>query len=854
MARTRAQLAFACVVVLGALGVWWIATDDAGSATGPRFSGAHEILASGESRVVPQRAADANHRDVAARRAAPEPLAAHAVHTGLGLRDAALVDQRAVSATVTLRDASGAALSDGFLSAVADDGSELASARADESGRVQLAFTLEDAFPGEFRDLAFELGAPGHARLRVEYRSGAKDFALGEIELVEEHVLSGRLVAPDGTPQSGVRVGVKPQDAPLPRPEGARSAGLTEDVVRTDAEGRFELTGLVALVNARVLAPGRSGNLTEITPQVRVEELASEGATRHELGDVVWPYAPLLGELLRVRLVDELGAPLAEARAALHLLPSNEVSEDEPARWLISASAGELPDAEGWVVVRKRPPWSRGALLGVVVAAPGREVRLLTLPEARDAEVELPLVTPLRLVFTDAETQEPLGGFDARVLHYERYSFRPNPWITLRPDVEPGGWNVFDPARRALRLELSQPGFGRRRIALDAKLPRGELQRFELPGPRRVSFRVVDSAGELRRDTRPALWGPAGPGRAARFYVTALQQEDGSFVALGAVPGETRLWLSTPGKTAPEISLDVVVSDASATDLGDIVFTSYGEVLLTVRDADGTLLETKPQCEFLSKEHNTGVRKDERLDDGRLRYYRLRPGLWRFVLEPGGVVKVEVEPGGRHEAELRLQRWARIEGRVLRDGEPVSGAMVLAFRSAPTAEELRDLSQLRHETDWTWRPADIPGQAITDELGRYVLELPARKEVTLLAADQRAHRSPLRLLDTLYGEMRRVDLSLASGRGIVEGIARRVVTGELAADVSILIDGVPMGRTDAEGRFRFEGLPEREVRVRAIPKGASTRVDGHAVLLSADQAVSVELEVLEAIPPGLLCY
>lgn len=214
------------------------------------------------------------------------------------------------------------------------------------------------------------------------------------------------------------------------------------------------------------------------------------------------------------------------------------------------------------------------------------------------------------------------------------------------------------------------------------------------------------------------------------------------------------------------------------------------------------------------------VRRVAASDDGVVVLAALAPGPWQVqVLAADDVVvePVRVEPG--REAWLRIERALDRVARgivVDADGVPVAGAQVWIHRGTAMGKY-----SMPEPADFTSRCA---GRTGVD--GRFLVPISPRED-RVAACCAGYGESFARRVSTESSELRLVlGRAFATVAGTVRGEAGELVAGALVLltpvgrDARRTADGVVMGprvdrmvRTDAEGRFRFEGVAPGRVRV-----------------------------------------
>jgi hypothetical protein len=172
-----------------------------------------------------------------------------------------------------------------------------------------------------------------------------------------------------------------------------------------------------------------------------------------------------------------------------------------------------------------------------------------------------------------------------------------------------------------------------------------------------------------------------------------------------------------------------------------------------------------------------------------------------------GAGRVRTDAAACASIELRLQRGATIEGRVLqRDGTPFSAVSVLGANISARTTPFREF---RHRLTGV-------AQSRTEAEGWYRLQylLPGTVSMAFDAVVSGSQVRVDRRFTLEDGEQRRCDVTLPEG----QGIAGRVVDGrgQPLSGWWVRASGGNTHRSalcDAGGRFRLEGLPDRAYRV-----------------------------------------
>ena len=300
--------------------------------------------------------------------------------------------------------------------------------------------------------------------------------------------------------------------------------------------------------------------------------------------------------------------------------------------------------------------------------------------------------------------------------------------------------------------------------------------------------------------------GRAATDAAGRFAISGLQE--GSYTVRASLVDElsgaaARAALEGVEAGGPEVALDLA-----------------GPVAFEGRVVDD-LEQPVPAFEIeLASVEQGGPEERQAYEDpeGRFRFARAGPGLWRVRVEAEGHVQTEelehALPDGGGELVLALLRTARVEGVVVGPtGAPVAGASVRGG----------DGSSENGGGGWgSWgRPRGPRTESGAD--GRFVLEDVAPGPLTLHAQAEGWADSPTASLELAPGEARgELVLALREG-GRIEGqvltpegdplAGRRVTYGSNAMGFGSRGDTT----SDAAGRFAFDHVTPGEWAVSAVP-------------------------------------
>jgi len=167
---------------------------------------------------------------------------------------------------------------------------------------------------------------------------------------------------------------------------------------------------------------------------------------------------------------------------------------------------------------------------------------------------------------------------------------------------------------------------------------------------------------------------------------------------------------------------------------------------------------------------------------------------------------------------VRLKPANSVRGRVLREGEPVAGALVALDQGHP---EMRLVDGLPTVVAGSFRPIQHRRKsARCDGEGRFVFDGVADGLCRVIAEDGRGAFSMSPVVELAGGKEHDFgDLSLNPG-GVVVG---RVIVppGRVLDGVEVELDGTSGGnkvRTDATGAFRFDGVRSGEHHVQALER------------------------------------
>jgi protocatechuate 3,4-dioxygenase beta subunit len=669
-------------------------------------------------------------------------------------------------------------------------------------------FELRDLAAGRF-DLA--VTASGFAPLAVpgvELPEGEAEIDLGTVLMAPGVALEGRVTDADRRPIAGATI---TWHAASRNPVLRALGDSGRAAVTSGDDGRFRVGDLLPgkPINVEVEAKGFAG---EQVPGV-------EPPGDEPLVVVLEPAAQLAG-----RVVDETGAPIENARVLARGSTGRSAFGG-----FGSAGTGEdgsftLEDLEPGKITLMVQASGYQALerdLGEVAA--GEERRDLRLQLARGATLTGRVLGTDGLPLSDAlvSIQESRSG----VL---RFSTRSAPTDAdghftlegLPPGPASFSADHADHVRSVRDLDV-RPGENR----LDFRLERGLS----------VAGRVVDENGS------PVLGASVRVGSGMRFTFGgrdgAMSDEDGRFELSGVEPGTHSVSASKEGwATAVEERVEVVAPvdgllltlTRGARIVGNVLGVDFADLQTTAVTAGPTSRPALPESGSLDFEGGYVI-------EG------LSPGTWRVRASTtdGRQASEEVTIGdGEREVRVDLDLTAggyQVSGRVSLAGQPLAGATVgMAGHDNPSS-----------------------ASAGSDQNGRFRLQGLAAGSYTLNVLDRATFTTVYRSEIEVDGDL---ELAIEIETSAVEGVVVDRITGAPLDDVEVDLHSsagrqrsflTPSIRTDASGRFRFDGVAAGDYRLRAEKDGFSAAEA--AVAVSGGQPVS-GLELPLTPTRGLTLY
>lgn len=528
-------------------------------------------------------------------------------------------------------------------------------------------FRIDSVVPGRWEIVVVhpDLAPYGPSAFEVP-EGGTVD--LRSITLAPGGRLAGRVTDTDARPVEGARLEAGPvsrttwyRDDPFPSARGA-----------SDAEGRFELTGLPLGEPVELIAEHSDHRGARIA----AVELPLDRPLLVELS----PGGRIFG-----RVVGLDGEPLERADVRAWAIHSSSPSVGTATTGADGGFEIKALATGTFNVQVEAPGYPRHEAGGVEVAEGERSGPLEVRLEA--AEVSGRILAPDRTAAADV----------AVVVDYQRSvaSLGPEPFTYSagihwrdRSQARTDSRGEFvirglKPGRATIVVEHESLGDAAAEIDLRAGVNPIEL-RLQTSG--RIHGRVVDVHGSpvanawvtLAPATKPARgWA----GRARRFPLAQSPGQavagDGGFVFRRLARGEYRLQAAAPGLRQETPPVTVTLGE---TPLPSIELTLapgeeiHGEIV-------GLTADTR-QPTLISAQGPGGETRGAQVDEeGRYRLGGLGAGRWKItVFAPGGrllnaVVDV-VEGAGPYRLDFDLQSGLRLTGRVRAAGEPLAGASV----------------------------------------------------------------------------------------------------------------------------------------------------------------------------------
>lgn len=707
-----------------------------------------------------------------------------------------------------------------------DQGSEMrARLRMQRMGaQEEPAFEVVTGADGRFeiRDLpggtwSLEARASGHAPMTVPGLSlpeGAGSTDLGTVMLPAGVAVEGYVVDPRGRPVEGAEVSAADGSQPVAmmrfgrRPDDAPGAAASI----SGADGYFRIedrrAGETVNLDAR-----RDGYTAASAPGVRVPP-------GEPVRIVMQPASAVEG-----RVVDDDGKPVGGARIVL--FPSErrggfqmrEGNSDDSGLFRVE----DVPP--GALQARASAPGFQTASLANLEVRAGQDLKGVEIVLAEGAAVEGRVLSP---------SGRPVAGAIVAVQEGDR-DFFSVPSSAASTDGD-GRYRLDGVAPGARTVHASQEGY--RRTVRDLEVRPGEnTLDLTLEGGAEVRGRVVDEGGAPVPGARVSL----REGWRSWDLPRGVSGADGSFTLTSVADGTYHLLAEKEGYARNEEGQEVTVAGSSVGGV-EVKLGRGGAVAGQLLGLDFTDLA---QVRVFSE--GGGSRTGMVRPDGSYRVENLSPGRRRIVAAlPGGTRQaegeVDLEPGvSEARLDLDFGGGVTLTGRVLRNGEPLSSAMV----------------SLGGPGGGRWGQTDHEGRFRFEGLeeGSYELAVTTgggtRHQEKVEVAEDRDVLIDLRTVAVSGRVTDSADRSPIAGAAVV--LLPREGGGEAGRFFPVETS------TDSRGVFRLLDVAEGAWKLRASQEGYATAeeevqveaapVDGVELALQATEGVTLEVTLPNGRPP-----
>jgi len=658
--------------------------------------------------------------------------------------------------------------------------------------RIELRATKAGFAPTRVEAAPPSPGRPA-APLRIVLRRGRSAF--------------GRVLDSDQRPIAGARVTLRTALASDPRTRFRAALDLESlDTFEaaTGADGRFDLGGLPA---GRYDLTARSRGWAPLTvPGLEVPE----GSRATDLGTLVLAH----GVALEGAVVDAAGKPVEGAEIRL-----NEAGD--PAVPRFREESGEPAGLSGGDGFFRIEDLRAGSTVDVSVArsgyAPG-SAQGIQIPTEQPLRIVLQAVGSLSGRVIDPDGKPIAGAYvhvevrpPGRGSRFRVFSGGP---LFDRTDAE-GSFRITNVTPGPVSLGARAPGWQDGSVA-DLELRGGEDKRgieIVLSAAAVLAGRVLSPAGRALPGAEVLL--APGESRSTGFHMST-SDADGHYVLDNLPPGQRTIEASHPEHGTVRRQVELRVGENSQ----DITLEGGSEVSGRVVDDSGVpvagaqvWMAGPPSLRPLSVLSQS---------DGTFRFTGVADGTYQASVSkegfaPAARVPVTVEGSSLTGIELRLTRGGAIAGRITGvELSELARVQVLARgRGMPTGGRVEPDGSYRieHLQEGEWRVrAELPG--------------------TSLYAEKMA------LLEPGVSEVR-IDLDLERGFELSVRVRRN---GATVPGEPVFLDGPQrtFGETDADGRFRFQGLSAGTYRVQLGDRSSGPRHE-ETVDLQSDREITINL-------------
>lgn len=618
-------------------------------------------------------------------------------------------------------------------------------AESDENGTYSIAHA-----PQGWR--AILAGAPNLAGVAMNRGAQSVDIKLGPAVSLSGVVKSGT------APVSGAFVSLYCELDP------AANLGTV-----SDSKGRFTFDGLLA--GHYVLFgthPDFNINRLPLVLSASSERVVTAQALVTVLGHVV----------------DEARKPVAGARVIVNLssIPSG-TSVPVPAT---SSATGEFtthiyPDSGVQFVVSRR---------GYAICIVGP----FTSEKARNVTITLPAGFPATFRVIDGRRQ-PVPGVMVeivRVTEDQGARRAPLPCSETRDDcrtTKADGTLAERMAEGTYDLVVSGDEVAPKRVSGQLLTARSSTVTISVERGAEVSGRVIQNDGTPVGGATIAVRGA--------IYRSGVSAADGTFTLKGLAAGQVSITASTSNTTPQMLSTPVLVTAPSK----NVLLRLPTPTSLSGRVAEKTTGQPITDFQVMTSAGDVGASRPStsspiHSDDGTFTV-QVVPGRTELRVTASGYVRatlggLTVEEGKPLSGvEVRMDRGARVIGRVTSQGDPVAGVYLTAFAD---------------------RMANSGSGATTDYNGDYTLDGVDPGDLTLQARKQ-GWLQKEKGITAKAGEDVHVDLELDHGRELTGRVVDR--SGHPVESARILVRGVGGDRSvranatsDPDGTFKLSGLAE----------------------------------------------
>ncbi|HEX3128346.1 MAG TPA: carboxypeptidase regulatory-like domain-containing protein [Thermoanaerobaculia bacterium] len=676
----------------------------------------------------------------------------------------------------------------------------------------------------EIRDLpggtwSLDARASGYAPLTVPgltIPEGAGSTDLGTVMLPPGVAVEGYAVDPRGRPVEGVEVNVADGSMSIVRMRMGRGQDSQPAAV-TGSDGYFRIEDRRAGETINLDA-SRPGYATTAAPGIRVPP-------EEPVRIVMQPASAVEG-----RTVDDDGQPVAGAK--IILLPTER-------RGGFRIKDG-VSDESGAFRIEDVPP---GALEAQAVAA-GFQPAYLSNLEVRAGQdlkgVEIVLATGAAVegrVLSPAG--KPVVGATIELAEEEGAGMFRIPVAAMSDGDGRYRLDGIKPGTRT--FQATHPGY--RRAVRDLEVRPGEnALDLSLEGGVEVRGRVVDDGGAPVPGASVSL----REGWRSWDLPRGTSGADGSFTLTGVADGNYHLSAQKEGYAIDPDGEDVTVAGSSVGGL-EVKLSRGGTVTGQLLGLDFTdLSQVQISSDSMSWRGGGGTVRP----DGTYRIENLAPGKRRIIasLRDGSRQaegQVEIEPGvSETRLDLDFGQGAMLTGRVLRNGEPLSSAMVSL--NGPGANRW---GQTDHEGRFRF-------EALPD--GRYELAVSTgggtrHEENVDMAGDDRDLLIDLRAVAVSGRVTDAADRSPIAGASVVL-LPREGGAGEAGRFFPVETS------TDSRGAFRLADVAEGAWKLRVTQEGyapaeeevvvETAPVEGVELALQATEGVTLEVVLPNGRPPS----